>query len=336
MQQHPREWMAIRPEGLYCVPGDVYIDPVRPVPRAVITHGHADHARSGHGEVFATPETLAIMEVRYGKDFCTKRTRMAYGEMLPVTAAELSLAPAGHILGSAQAILTYGNGRIVISGDYKRRLDPTCTPFQPVPCDVFVTEATFGLPVFNHPPIEHEIKKLLDSLKLFPDRCHLVGCYALGKCQRLIMELRKAGYEKPIYLHGALRKLCELYQQQGKDLGELPAVSETDKKTLAGEIVLCPPSAVVDKWSRSLPNVMTSIASGWMQIRARAKQKLVELPLVISDHCDWNELLQTVKDVKAPEVWITHGREDALAYEIRKLGYQAQALALLGYEDEDD
>lgn len=327
--------MSVRPEGLYCAPGDVYIDPVRPVPRAIITHGHADHARSGHDTVYATPETLEIMSVRYGQECCKTRVALEYGEKITIDALELFFAPAGHILGSAQAVLEHDGGRIVVSGDYKRTPDPTCTPFQPVKCDVFVTEATFGLPVFTHPPIEHELKKLLDSLKLFPDRCHLVGCYALGKCQRLILGLRALGYDKPIYLHGALKKLCDLYQALGVELGTLIPVSEVDKKNLGGEIVLAPPSAIADKWSRSLPNVMTSVASGWMNIRARAKQKLVELPLIISDHCDWPELLQTVKDIGAPEIWVTHGREDALVYQVRNMGYAAQALHLLGYEDEE-
>lgn len=333
---HPREWMAVKPEGLYCAAGDVYIDPVRPVSRAIITHGHSDHARSGHGVVYATPETLAIMAVRYGEGFCTQPVPLEYGERVAIGGAGLWLAPAGHILGSAQAVLEHAGGRIVVSGDYKRAPDPTCAPFTPVPCDVFVTEATFGLPVFTHPPIGREIGKLLESLKLFPDRCHVVGCYALGKCQRVIMALREAGYTKPVYLHGALQRLCELYQQHGVTLGELALVSDTDKKTLGGEIVLAPPSAVADRWSRSLPDVMASVASGWMNIRARAKQKRVELPLIISDHCDWGELLQTVQDVGAPEIWVTHGREEALVYQLRKMGYEAQALTLLGYEEEED
>jgi putative mRNA 3-end processing factor len=333
---HPKEWMAIRPEGLYCVAGDFYIDPTRPVARAVITHGHSDHARSGHGTVYATPETLAIMAVRYGEGFTASRVALEYGEEAQIGAASVSLAPAGHILGSAQAVISHQGGRIVISGDFKRAPDPTCVPFKPIACDVFVTEATFGLPVFRHPETAHEIKKLLHSLQLFPDRCHVVGVYALGKCQRVMMELRKLGYDKPFYTHGAVMKLCALYQQHGLDLGELVAVTRDNKKDLAGEIVFAPPSALDDRWARGLPHVLTCMASGWMQIRARAKQKLVELPLIISDHADWDELLQTLADVGAPDVWITHGRDDALAYQAAKLGYNAQALSLLGYEDEGE
>ena len=225
----------------------------------------------------------------------------------------------------------------MISGDYKRRHDPTCPPFEVVPCDVFITEATFGLPVFTHPPISHEIDKLLTSLSVFPHRCHLVGTYALGKCQRVLIGLREAGYHKPVYLHGALLKLCELYQQQGIALGELIPVSDVEDKTsLAGEIVLAPPSALADRWSRSLPDVRTVMASGWMQIRARARQRQVELPLIISDHCDWPELLQTIEEVSPKEVWVTHGREDALMYQANLMGFKARALSMVGYDDDEE
>jgi putative mRNA 3-end processing factor len=328
--------MNVRPEGLYCVAGDFYIDPVRPVAHAVVTHGHADHARSGHGTVYATPETLEIMAVRYGEACAERCVPLTYGEVAEIAKAKLYLAPAGHILGSAQAVIEHEEGRIVISGDYKRRTDPTCAPFKPVACDVFVTEATFGLPVFRHPDIRHELQKLLNSLALFPYRCHLVGVYALGKCQRVMMELRALGYTRPFYIHGALVKLCALYEKHGLALGEVIPVAEVDKKSLAGEIVFAPPSAIDDRWSRNLPNVLTAMASGWMQIRARAKQRLVELPLIISDHADWDELLRTLADVGAPEIWITHGREDALLYQAEQLGYRAQALSLLGYEEDQD
>ena len=332
---HPREWMSVRPEGLYCSPGDFHVDPVRAVARAVITHGHSDHARPGHGEVIAMAETLAIMGVRYGSGFCARRTPLDYGGVMDIGQAKLSFAPAGHILGSAQAVIAHDGGRIVVSGDYKRRPDPTARAFEAVACDVFVTEATFALPVFRQPSVDAELVKLLTSLELFKDRCHLVGVYSLGKCQRVMMELRRLGYAKPFFVHGALVKMCELYEDLGYRLGEIVPVASVDKASLAGEIVLTPPSALSDRWSRNLPNVLTVMASGWMQIRARARQRMVELPLVISDHADWDELIATLKDVGAPEVWITHGREDALTYIAEKLGYRARALSLLGFEEED-
>lgn len=333
---HPKTWIETRPEGLYCKAGEFYIDPLRPVEKAIVTHGHADHARAGHGTVWATNATHEIMRVRYGENYCENKKTLEFGEVDEITKVKISLSPAGHILGSAQALLENQDNRIVISGDYKRRADPTCELFKPVECDVFVTEATFGLPVFIHPETSKEVKKLFDSLNLLPERCHLVGVYALGKCQRVMLHLRELGYKKPFYIHGAMKKLCELYQNFGFDFGEIIPVSKVDKKSLAGEIVFCPPSALADKWARKLPNVLTCMASGWMQIRARAKQKLVELPLIISDHADWNELLQTIEDVNAPEVWVTHGREDALVYQAKQMGYKAQALKLLGYEEEAD
>ena len=334
---HPRQWIEIRPEGIYCKPGDFYIDPTRPVNHAVITHGHADHARSGHGTVIATPETLAIMRARYGEEHAKEQQRdLPYGEAIDYHGVKLSLHPAGHILGSAQARLEYAGGSIVFSGDYKRAADPTCRPFEPVACDVFVTEATFALPVFHHPLIGDEIAKLLRSLAQFPERCHVVGVYALGKCQRVIMELRQAGYGETIYLHGAMVKLCEVYQALGVELGDLAPVTAENAKTLAGKVVLCPPSALADRWSRKLPDALAVSASGWMRIRARAKQSGIELPLVISDHADWPELLQTLEDVGAPEVWVTHGRDDALVYQAQLKGFRAQALHLLGYEDDSE
>jgi putative mRNA 3-end processing factor len=332
---HPREWMEVRPEGLYCRPGDFFIDPVKPVPNAVVTHGHSDHARSGHAVVAATSETLAIMACRYGEGFTGKRIALPYGQKIHYADAEVTLYPAGHILGSAQVLIECGGARIVISGDYKRRADLTAQEFELVPCDVFVTEATFGLPVFCHPDSQREIDKLLASLSVFPKSCHVVGCYALGKCQRLIAELRRAGYDKTIYLHGALMRLTQLYQELGVGLGPIEQVTKDNRKTLAGEIVLCPPSQLADRWSRALPDVIPAAASGWMQIRARAKQQRVELPLIISDHCDWPELIETIQETGASEVWVTHGREEALVHYCRKMGLQARALSLLGYEDEE-
>ncbi len=332
---HPKDWIEIRKEGVFCRPGGFFIDPMHPVEHAVVTHGHADHARSGHTHVHATPETLAIMRSRYGETHYTgSETGHAYGEPFDINGVRLSLHPAGHILGSAQARLEYDGSSIVFSGDYKRRPDPTCVPFEPVPCDVFVTEATFALPVFRHPPLDDEIAKLLASLRQFPERCHLIGVYALGKCQRLMVALRRAGYDETIYLHGAMVKLCELYQSFGIALGPWDLVTPENAKTLAGRVVLCPPSALQDRWSRKLPDVLTAAASGWMRIRARAKQKGVELPLVVSDHADWDELIQTLDEVGAPEIWVTHGRDDALVYYAQQHGFKAQALHLLGYEDD--
>jgi len=331
----PQDLLCPKPEGLYCAPGDFYIDPVRPVARAVITHGHSDHARAGHGAVLATRATLDIMTERYGPGFADAAQAAAYGEAVPRDSVEVVLVPAGHVLGSAQAVVRWKGLTMVVSGDYKRRRDPTCAAFSPVPCDVFISEATFGLPVFRHPPDADEIGRLLRSVAQFPERSHLIGAYALGKAQRIIRLLREAGWERPIYIHGALERLCALYERHGLDLGPLkPATSA--KKDFQGEIVIAPPSALQDRWSRRFPDPVAAFASGWMQVRARARQRGVELPLVISDHADWDELTTTVDELRPGELWITHGREEALARWAELHGVAARALALVGYDEEGE
>ena len=331
-----RQLLRNTPEGLYCPPGDFHIDPVRPVARAVITHGHADHARTGHGAVLATPETLAIMAARYGAEFAASTEACVYGHTVSRGAVDVSLVPAGHVLGSAQAVLRWKGITAVISGDYKRRRDPTCLPFQPVACNLFVSEATFGLPVFRFPDASDEVAKLLKSVALFPERTHLVGAYALGKAQRIIRLLREAGYDKTLYMHGALAGMNALYQAHGVDLGPLaPATSEA-RNALPGEIVIAPPSAIADKWARRFADLIPAFASGWMMVRARARQRHVELPLVVSDHADWDELTLTVGELKPEELWITHGSEEALLRWSALNGVNATALEIAGYEDEDE
>lgn len=330
---HPDTWLCVRPEGLYCRPGDFFIDPVRPVPRAVITHGHSDHARPGHDAVLATAETLAIMQARMGAGLPETRQALRYGEAMTLGDVRLRLVPAGHVLGSAQVVMEHAGARAVVSGDYKRGLDPTCAPFEPVVCDVFVTEATFGLPVFTHPPALGEARKLIDNVALFPERTQLVGVYALGKAQRLIALLRQAGWDRPIYLHGALVPICDIYTAHGVALGELRAATIAAKGELAGQIVLAPPSATGDRWARRMADPVLCMASGWMRVRQRARAGGIELPLVISDHADWPELLQTASDVQAPEIWVTHGSEEALIHALGQRGVRGRALRLIGYDD---
>jgi putative mRNA 3-end processing factor len=331
----PESWIRTTPAGLYCEPGDFHIDPSLPCPRAVITHGHGDHARSGNGHVLATRETIAIMQARCGAGAGVMLQTLGYDENLTMGEVRVRLAPAGHVLGSAQIVLDYRGSRIVVSGDYKRRADPTCPPFEPVNCDLFITEATFGLPVFRHPPDRQEIDKLLHSLDLFPERCHLVGVYVLGKCQRVLALLRRAGYEEPVYLHGALAGITELYERHGVPLGPVLPATGMPRDALKGRIVLAPPSAFAEPWSRRLPDPLVAQASGWMRVRQRAKASGVELPLVISDHADWDELTQTLDDVAADEIWVTHGREEALVHYATRKGYRARALALVGYEEDE-
>ncbi len=335
MSSRAADLLTLTPQGLYCPGGGFHVDPVRPVERALITHGHSDHARWGHAHVMATRETLGIMAVRYGADFAQTTQEAVIGEVVRVGDVTVTFVPAGHVLGSAQILVEHGACRLVVSGDYKRGRDPTCLPFEPVPCDVFITEATFGLPVFRHPDTLGEVEKLLESVRLFPERAHIVGAYALGKAQRVMALLRQAGHDEPIYLHGAMEKLTEFYRADGIDLGLTPKVAAADRAQLKGAIVICPPSAIQDLWARKFPDPVTAFASGWMRVRARARQKGVELPLIISDHCDWDDLCRSIRETGAEEVWVTHGQEDALVHWCLSNGIRAKPLHMLGYGDEE-
>ncbi len=339
----PADLLRPTPAGLYCPPGDFYIDPVRAADRAVITHGHADHARAGHGAVLATPETLAIMAARYGEAFTAARQSAGYKEATTINGVSVQLLPAGHVLGSAQAVVEKGGLVIAVSGDYKRRPDLTCVGFEPPRCHVYVSEATFALPVFRHPDDRGEIARLLTSVRQFPERAHIVGAYSLGKAQRVIALVREAGYDAPIFIHGAMEKLCALYEAHGVRLGDLRPATVRDKgrkggekRDFAGQIIIAPPSAMTDLWARRFPDPVTCFASGWMRVRQRAKQRGVELPLILSDHADWDELTTTAKEIAPEELWITHGRDDALARWAQLEGISATPLRLVGYEDEGE
>lgn len=332
----PQDILLPTADGLCCKLGGFHIDPLRPVERAVITHGHSDHARAGHGAVLATQETLDMMRLRYGENFAGSTQVISYGEEIRLGDVKVKFHPAGHVLGSAQIAVTAKDTCIVASGDYKDAPDPTCVPFELVPCDVFITEATFGLPVFRHGDAADEVKKLLASVALFPERAHLVGAYSLGKAQRVIALLRQAGYDAPIYLHGAMETITHYYQSRGIDLGELRPAMGVKKAGLAGTITLAPPSATSDLWTRRFPDPVTAFASGWMRVRARARQRGIELPLVISDHADWDGLTATIAATGAGEIWVTHGQEDALVHWCKSRGLRAQPLDLVGYGEEEE
>ena len=275
------------------------------------------------------------MALRYGVTE-GQGTAHRYGEGTEIGGVRFSFHPAGHVLGSAQILMEYAGERVVVTGDYKRRPDPTCAPFEVVPCDVFITEATFGLPVFRHPPAAEEIGAVIRALEAQPERCVLIGAYALGKAQRVIAELRAAGHHQPIYLHGALQKMCALYEDFGIELGALLPVAGVPAAAMRGHVVMAPPSALGDRWSRRLPDPIPAMASGWMRVRQRARQRGVELPLILSDHADWDELTETIREVSPREVWITHGREDALLRWCELNQIKARALEMVGYEDEDE
>src|SRR5580700_1770947 len=311
----PEDILVPTPAGVCCKLGAFHIDPTRPVERALITHAHSDHARAGHGAVLATQETLDLMRLRYGENFAAATQAIRYGESVKLGGVTATFHPSGH---------------------YKNVADPTCAPFELVPCDVFITEATFALPVFRHGEPGTEIAKLLHSVSVFPDRAHLVGAYSLGKAQRVIALLRQAGYDAPIYLHGAMEKITRYYESRGIALGELRLVSGATKPNLAGTITVCPPSALNDLWTRRFPDPLAAFASGWMRVRARARQQGVSLPLVISDHADWDGLTATIAATGAGEIWVTHGQEDALVHWCVTRGLKARPLDIVGYGDEDD
>ena len=332
----PEDILVPTPAGVCCKLGSFHIDPTRPVERALITHAHSDHARAGHGAVLATQETLDLMRLRYGENFAGSSQAIRYGESLNLGGAKVTFHPAGHVLGSAQIAVEAGDLRVVASGDYKNVPDPTCVPFELVQCDVFITEATFALPVFRHGDPDEQIAKLLNSVALFPERAHLVGAYSLGKAQRVIALLRQAGHAAPIYLHGAMESITGYYASRGIALGELRPVRGANKAELAGTITICPPSALSDVWTRRFPDPVTAFASGWMRIRARARQHGVALPLVISDHADWDGLTATIAATGAGEIWVTHGQEDALVHWCATHGLKARPLDIVGYGDEDE
>jgi putative mRNA 3-end processing factor len=329
------ELLTSTPAGLYCEAGGFHIDPPAPVARALITHAHADHARPGHGAVLATAETLDLMRVRYGEDFAQATQTARYGETISIDGLAVTFHPAGHVLGSAQIAIEAPGARAVVSGDYKNVPDPTCRAFVPLACDLFVSEATFGLPVFRHGDPMAEIGKLLESVALFPERAHIVGAYPLGKGQRVIALLRQAGYERPIYIHGALEAITRYYAGRGVALGDVRLVRDATKAELAGAIAIAPPLALKDVWTRRFPDPVTAFASGRMRVRARARQLGIELPLVISDHADWDGLTATIAATGAAEIWVTHGEADALVHWCGRAGRSARPLRLM-YGEEDD
>ena len=332
----PEDLLRPSPKGLHCPLGDFYIDPTRAVPRALITHGHSDHARRGHGHVLATRETLDLMALRYGDGFAGATQAIGYGEAVEIGGVRVSAHPAGHVLGSAQFRLEKDGLMVVASGDYKDAADPTCAPFEPVRCHVFITEATFGLPVFRHPDAAGEVERLLASVRLFPERTHIVGAYSLGKAQRMLALMRAAGHGAPIHVHGALIPINAYYASRGIDLGPLLPVEKGTKASYAGAVVVAPPMAMTDLWARKFADPITCFASGWMRIRARARQRGVEFPLVVSDHADRDGLTGAIRATGCEEVWVTHGAEDALVHWAQTRQIRARPLHMVGYGAEDE
>ncbi|NVJ07727.1 ligase-associated DNA damage response exonuclease [Myxococcus sp. AM001] len=319
--------MTVTPQGLYCVPGGFHVDPWRPVDRALITHAHGDHARGGSRHYLGARAGKGLLHRRLGAD-ATIDT-LDYGERLSINGVTISFHPAGHVLGSAQLRVEHGGETWVVSGDYKRAPDPTCAPFEVVPCHTFITEATFGLPIFRWDATEQVAEDILrwwDANRAL-GRAAVLFCYALGKAQRLLAELAKRT-DRTVFVHGALHALVDVYRDAGVHMLPTRLVSEVEKGTsFAGALVLAPPSASGSTWMRRFGDYETGFASGWMRVRGNRRRRGFDRGFVLSDHADWPDLLRTVKDTQAERVLVTHGYTEPLAHYLREQGVDAAPLA---------
>ncbi|HEY9887105.1 MAG TPA: ligase-associated DNA damage response exonuclease [Candidatus Obscuribacterales bacterium] len=326
--------ITVRPEGLYCEAGDFYIDPWRPVATAVITHAHADHARSGSQQYVATAISAGVLRKRLGADIALRGVQ--YGEKLALGKTWVSLHPAGHVLGSAQVRVEHQDEVWVISGDYKRCPDPTCVPFEVVPCDVFITEATFGLPIYKWDAGAVTARHIYDWWQSDRDRPSILFCYAFGKAQRILSELTQLT-DQTVYVHGAIATLNDLYREQNVAL--LPTCSTSDvprQHSYAGDLILAPPSGHRSTWMKRFKSPQTACSSGWMAVRGARRRRGYERGFVLSDHADWSSLIRTVQATGAKQVYVTHGQNDILARYLQEVCHiNAQPLATL-FEGEGD
>jgi putative mRNA 3-end processing factor len=299
--------------GIYVPGADLHIDPWRPVSRALITHAHGDHARPGSQSYLATPGTAALIKARFGSN--TNVETLEYGRPLRFDGVTITLYPAGHVLGSAQVLIESGGHRAVFSGDYKRAPDPTCEPFELVPCDTFVSEATFGLPIYKWDSTSALIAGIHEWWKTSADRgdeCVLF-CYTLGKAQRILGELARLT-ARAVYAHGAMLPLTSIYRAAGVRMLPLLPLSELPRKqSLAGELILAPVSARGTPWMRRFRSPSTAFASGLMRVRGVRRQRGYDRGFVLSDHADWPALLQTIRETGAETVIATHGHSEPLA-----------------------
>lgn len=325
------------PQGLYCPAGDFHVDPWRPVARAVVSHGHSDHARPGHASYHAAAPGAGILRRRLGHDVAL-RTH-AYDEAFCLGDATVSFHPAGHVLGSAQVRIEVAGEVWVVSGDYKREADPSCAAFELVPCDGFVTETTFALPIYRWDAGARTVEQILAwwAANAARGRTSMLFCYALGKAQRLLAEIH-ARVERPVFLHGALTGMVEAYREAGVAMAPTLAVSEAPKgERFRGELVLAPPSAMGTTWTRRFTEPSTAFVSGWMRVRGQRRRRGYDRGFVLSDHADWPDLLRTVAETGAREVLCTHGYADTFARFLRdERGVDARALETLFEREPDD
>ncbi len=312
--------------GLYCEAGDFYIDPWKPVARAVVTHPHSDHAHYGSDHYLVSQEGERIFRMRLGAD--ANLQTIPYGQSVNINGVSVSLHPAGHIIGSAQIRLEHNGEVWAVSGDYKLKPDPTCTPFEPVRCHSFITEATFGLPIYHWPESEivyAEINAWWQANQA-AGRASVVFAYAVGKAQRIL-----AGIDSsigPIFTHGAVEKMVREYRASGVALPDTTPVFEAPKKfDWSKALIVAPPSAQGSAWMRRFGKVSTAFASGWMNIRGTRRRKALDRGFVMSDHGDWEELLTAIRATEAEQVWVTHGYIPVLARHLREeLGLDGREL----------
>lgn len=320
------ELVVLGDTGLYCPAGDFHIDPWKKVPRAVITHAHADHARPGMGQYWGARVGEGLLRARLGRDAALEP--LDYGERRRFGEATVSLHPAGHVLGSAQVRIEVGGEVWVVSGDYKRCPDPTCAPFEVVRCDTFITEATFGLPVYRWDAPAEVAREVFDWWQ----QCKAEGkaavlfAYALGKAQRLLAELT-ALTDEQVLLHGAMTPLVKVYRQAGVHLLPTEPVGDRPKGTsFAGRLILAPPGAGGTPWMRRFAPYSTGFASGWMRLRGTRRRAAYDRGFVMSDHADWPGLTRTIEETGARRVLATHGNTDALVAWLRERGIEAAPL----------
>ncbi|TFL16967.1 ligase-associated DNA damage response exonuclease [Jannaschia formosa] len=323
--------LEFRDSGIYCPSGDFYIDPWRPVGRALITHGHADHARPGHGRYLATEAAAPVMRHRLGG---LAIETIAYGETRSIGGATVSFHPAGHVPGSAQIRVEHRGELWVVSGDYKTTPDSLSEPWEPVRCHAFITECTFGLPVFDWRPEAELAAGLNDWWRACAadGRHAVIGAYALGKAQR-VMTMVDASIG-PILTHGAVENTNEVLRAQGIPLPATTRVTpETDLKALTGALVVAPPSALAGPWLRRFGAVSTGIASGWMALRGVRRRRAADRGFVISDHADWKGLDAAIRETGATRVFATHGYTATFRQWLEEQGYEA-AIVETEYEGE--
>jgi putative mRNA 3-end processing factor len=329
--------LAETPAGLFCEAGSFHIDPVLPVPRAVVTHAHADHARPGSESYLCASPALPLLRRRLGPD--ARIDTLPYGERLRAGEVDLSLHPAGHLLGSAQVRLERGGQVWVASGDYKREPDPSCAPFEPLRCHAFLTEATYALPIFrwDQPAaLAREVLAWWDRNRA-AGRAAVLYCYVLGKAQRLLAELARLT-DRAVWVHGAVEPFTEIYRNAGVQLSKTLQVTETAKGTsFAGELVLAPLPARGSVWARRLGPREEAFASGQMRLRGPRRRRSFDRGFALSDHADWPGILATIRDTGAERIFVTHGHREALARALREAGLDAKALAIgLGAEASEE